>query len=559
MNKIKKILKGSILPVALIICSSTIFVACDKDKKLEIAEGNFGVIVDQTYTGDEIEIDFNTQLVEGEDYSIIYSNNTNAGTATATITGIGDYTGTVTLNFDIDKATPSYTKPNKFIVDSTLTLADVALPEGWTWENENTEIEIGTGNYKAIYTPNDTNNYKSVSGINIEIEGTAKALTATDFDVEDAVYTGNSISPTVVTQLVKDEDYTVGIVNNTNAGTATINFTGIGEYTGTVAIDFTIAKATPEYTLPTNIKATSEQTLADVDLPEGWEWNDENLSVGDIGSNTFSATFTPNDTTNYNSVIKDITVSVDYIKVTNQVELKDAVKIEGAVISLQNDLNLTEQIWIEKNVKILGNEKTISHSTGAFHVQERDVVFENIIFETDSVYNSNTSTSVMYLNSQIVGIINCTFNMQGSGTAITCWYGTTNISGTTFNDCAQGISAATQAESNKTRVNIKETNFNDCGYAVFTSSQWNNDVQINILESEFDNCGTFISQQNGKIILEDNIFKVGDKTNGSDGHFKSTKTELTISNSNEILIKYDNETVKEVKLSNKGNGTVEID
>ena len=43
-------------------------------------------------------------LVEGTDYTIAYSNNTNAGTATATITGTGSYTGTISRNFTINKA-----------------------------------------------------------------------------------------------------------------------------------------------------------------------------------------------------------------------------------------------------------------------------------------------------------------------------------------------------------------------------------------------------------------------------------------------------------------------
>lgn len=45
-----------------------------------------------------------TTLVEGTDYTIAYSNNTNAGTATATITGTGSYTGTISRNFTINKA-----------------------------------------------------------------------------------------------------------------------------------------------------------------------------------------------------------------------------------------------------------------------------------------------------------------------------------------------------------------------------------------------------------------------------------------------------------------------
>ena len=49
-------------------------------------------------------------LTKGTDYTVSYSNNTNAGTATVTVTGIGKYSGkSVTKNFTISKANQSLT------------------------------------------------------------------------------------------------------------------------------------------------------------------------------------------------------------------------------------------------------------------------------------------------------------------------------------------------------------------------------------------------------------------------------------------------------------------
>jgi len=48
--------------------------------------------------------DGSTTLTSGTDYTVAYSNNTNAGTATVTITGKGIYSGTKTANFTINKA-----------------------------------------------------------------------------------------------------------------------------------------------------------------------------------------------------------------------------------------------------------------------------------------------------------------------------------------------------------------------------------------------------------------------------------------------------------------------
>lgn len=39
-----------------------------------------------------------TQLIEGTDYTLAYTNHTNAGKATVTVTGIGNYTGTINKN-----------------------------------------------------------------------------------------------------------------------------------------------------------------------------------------------------------------------------------------------------------------------------------------------------------------------------------------------------------------------------------------------------------------------------------------------------------------------------
>lgn len=50
-----------------------------------------------------------TTLVKGTDYTVSYSNNTNAGTGKVTITGKRNYTGSVTKTFTISKATPTFT------------------------------------------------------------------------------------------------------------------------------------------------------------------------------------------------------------------------------------------------------------------------------------------------------------------------------------------------------------------------------------------------------------------------------------------------------------------
>ncbi|MDO4475809.1 MAG: leucine-rich repeat protein [Lachnospiraceae bacterium] len=51
-------------------------------------------------------------LVKGTDYNVSYANNTNAGTATLTITGINAFSGTATTTFKIEKAANAVGVPN---------------------------------------------------------------------------------------------------------------------------------------------------------------------------------------------------------------------------------------------------------------------------------------------------------------------------------------------------------------------------------------------------------------------------------------------------------------
>ncbi len=79
---------------------------------------------------------------------------------------------------------------------------------------------------------------------------------------------------------------------------------------------FDILKADPVYIVPNNLKATYGQTLNDINLPFGFSWSvksPENVVVGNIGKNTFNATFTPTDTVNYNTV-SDIRIVIEVTK-----------------------------------------------------------------------------------------------------------------------------------------------------------------------------------------------------------------------------------------------------
>ena len=69
----------------------------------------------QTYSGSAKTptptVTLNGETIPSSGYDVAYSDNTNAGTATITVTGKDDYTGTATGTFTIAKASPNYTAP----------------------------------------------------------------------------------------------------------------------------------------------------------------------------------------------------------------------------------------------------------------------------------------------------------------------------------------------------------------------------------------------------------------------------------------------------------------
>ena len=81
-----------------------------------------------------------------------------------------DYNGEVTYNFDILQAIPLYVVPTNLTGINGQKLSDITLPDGFTWENENTELKVGKHIYKSTYTPLDTTNYETVTGIDIEVD-----------------------------------------------------------------------------------------------------------------------------------------------------------------------------------------------------------------------------------------------------------------------------------------------------------------------------------------------------------------------------------------------------
>ena len=393
-------------------------------------------IADQTYSGTPITPtltvkDGETTLTLNTDYDVAYENNTNAGSATATITGKGNYTGTASKTFTIgpktvtaamiaDIADQTYTgtaiTPTLTVKDGETTLTlntdyDVAY-ENNTNAGPATATITGKGNYSGTASKTFTIIAKSLStGYTVSVDAT-----------QTYTYTGSEIKPTAGTvtpaaggtALVQGKDYTItGYANNINAATAdaaaapTVTVTGMGNYTGSASGTFTIGKA--------------ELTDLKVAL-DGWTYGEEPKTpvvTGNLGNGAVTFTyqaegateFTETVPTNAGShVVKAVVAESDnYLgaeATSNFTIAKASVTLSFSAESISTPVNETPE-W-----PVLNNPKGVKvvYSSSAPEVAEVNEATGEVTMKTpgttiikattnDSNYESAEATYVLEVTS----------------------------------------------------------------------------------------------------------------------------------------------------------------
>lgn len=224
----------------------------------DISEVMIEELQNVTYNGSEqtpsisLKLDEYTSLSEGWDYTIKYKNNTSAGTGTALITGMGNYTGTVEKDFIIEP---------KSILDATV--SDI-LEQIYSGLPICPSVNVSMGYYEEIVPDVDyrieyENNIATGQAIVKVIgQGNYKDTIIKNFDIvlpsiEDAniivpsyvTYTGEEQIPTVAVTLdgktlTAGVDYITTVSDNINVGSATVTVEGIGMYRGTAQTYFYI-------------------------------------------------------------------------------------------------------------------------------------------------------------------------------------------------------------------------------------------------------------------------------------------------------------------------------
>ena len=211
-------------------------------------------IADQTYTGSaltpKVVVKAGSKvLTQNVDYTVLYSNNVNVGTASVKITGKGSYKGSYTENFKIVACSIAQATCSR-IADQTY--SGKAIQPTFTVSYKNRTLRKGT-DYTVSFKDNvkigtatviitGKGNFEGTKEITFKITGPSEITVES---IADQTYTGSALTPKVVVKegskvLTKNVDYTVSYSNNINVGTASVKITGKGSYKGSYTVNFKI-------------------------------------------------------------------------------------------------------------------------------------------------------------------------------------------------------------------------------------------------------------------------------------------------------------------------------
>ena len=317
----------------------------------------------------DVTVTFEGSTLEaGKDYDVAYTNNINAGTATVTVTGKGNFTGTASKNFAIAQAylsvenqtvthfrtetdAKSFAVPaDMFLADEketgfTITVTDYAGDEIFKTApavdgtNVNYQLNgtVGTAFVEVKVKP-DSSNYANASfTLTFVVNDKENVSGSISFPDGSAVYTGTGIKYENATISGYSGTLRYGYTPNASTG-ASLDASGlpltVGTYTVAVTFNsdasfgyktatFTITKATPTGTPGYTKIETSGKTLADAKLTVGTirpagtiAWDLPLTTVLEDGK-AYAWTFTPNDTHDYTiltgTLIPYVDDGMDYI------------------------------------------------------------------------------------------------------------------------------------------------------------------------------------------------------------------------------------------------------
>ena len=314
----------------------------------------------------DVTVTFEGSTLEaGKDYDVAYTNNINAGTATVTVTGKGNFTGTASKTFTINKAgltlnpctiselctetdLKTRTLPSDFFLagetetgfsikltaveggDDIFAVAP-AVVEGENKITFKLKNEVGAATFTVTVTPVSGNYNGGSYALTISTHDRTDVSGSISFPDGSAVYTGTGIKYENAAISGYSGTLRYGYTPNASTG-ASLDASGlpltVGTYTVAVTFNsdasfgyktatFTITKATPTGTPGYTKLETNGKTLADAKLTVGTirpagtiAWDLPLTTVLEDGK-AYAWTFTPADTHNYTILTGTLVPYVD--------------------------------------------------------------------------------------------------------------------------------------------------------------------------------------------------------------------------------------------------------
>ena len=288
--------------------------------------------------------DGETSLTANKDYTITNEGGKDVNTYTVSITGTGNYTGTATKDFTINKVAASLTAPTAKELTYT-GAAQELINTGSSNDGEmqyklstdtewSTSIPKGTdkGTYTVNYKVIGDANHNDTESADVQVTIGAKSIAnaTVTLSAESFDYNGETQKPEVSsvkdgeTTLTAGEDYTVTNEGGKDVGTYTVTITGTGNYTGTATKNFTIGKvAATIATAPTAKELTYTGVAQELvnagstnDGEMQYKLSTETTWSTNIPTATNQGTYTVNyrvvgDINHYDSEIGEVTITIN--------------------------------------------------------------------------------------------------------------------------------------------------------------------------------------------------------------------------------------------------------
>ena len=272
------------------------------------------------YTGQEIKpiptVKFgNDTLVLNQDYNLTYQNNINVGQAKVIITGIGNFNGSKTINYNIVKADPTIVAPTAKTLTYNGQAQELINPGTTTGGSFEYKLEGGTysasiptatnaGNYKVYYKVVGDSNYKDLAERSIDVTISKANYDLSNIKFENKTYTYDGLEKelTITGNLPSGVTVTYETNKLTNAGSVvakakfsgdTLNYNPISDMTATLTISKAIydMSAVKFENTSYTYDGTEKTILISGNLPEGVTVVYENNKLTNAGEIIATAKF----------------------------------------------------------------------------------------------------------------------------------------------------------------------------------------------------------------------------------------------------------------------------